>query len=167
MTKSNIHITPQKRILLKSFIEFKGVQKVLQILQTLNKNTLQISIIGKHAQKTINSERSLILEEDELISQCGEILKSPIDFGIIPNPEIGTIFIIGSFAPMFLQEVNGKKLGSMPMGPYSILRGLGIDEESVTANLKALVNGSYLIILRGHYDELNLLKGKLSDVWIL
>ncbi|MGB3344201.1 MAG: hypothetical protein WBA61_09830 [Aequorivita sp.] len=161
MTNPEFSIDKQKRILLKAFAEFKEVEKTIKILQPIDAKNLQISVLGQLAPNKNNNEKTLKYSEDELKAQFEELFKPSLDFGTISNPEIGTIFILGAFMPMFLQEINGTKLGSMSMGPYGILRGLGIDQERATNYLKALTNGRYLIIIRGYDKELNILEEKL------
>lgn len=162
MTNSELSINKQKRILLKSFVEFKEVKKTIEILQMIDAQNLQISVLGQLIPNRNNTKITLKYSKDELKAQFEELFKSSLDFGTVSNPEIGTIFIVGAFTPMFLQKINGNKLGSMSMGLYGILRGLGIDQERVTNYLKALTNGRYLIIIRGHDKELNKLEEKFG-----
>jgi hypothetical protein len=159
--KSKDQETKQRHVFLKSYPRFEQIEAAVKMLQPIKGNNMQVSILGKLNTKSYKNEKKSIYSENELKTHCEAMFQLPIDFGIISNPEIGKIFIAGSFAPMFLQEINGKKLGSMSMGLYGVLRGLGIDQERVTSYLKALLNGEYLIVLRGYDKELNLWEDKL------
>jgi len=162
MINSEFSINKQKRILLKSFEDLNKVKKIVEIIQMINAKNLQISILGQLVQNKNNNEKTLKYAEDELKVHFEDLFKSSFKFGTISNPEIGEIFIVGAFTPIFLQEINGKKLGSMSMGPYGILRGIGIDRQRATDYLKALTNGRYVVIIRGYHNELNQVEDKLG-----
>ncbi|TYC10557.1 hypothetical protein ES677_11490 [Bizionia gelidisalsuginis] len=140
-------IKEQKIIFLQSYSEFKQIEN---LVHTINKSdtSLQVAILGKVTQQDLNNSTVAM----EL--RCNTLFEPISNFGIISNPEIGDFFVAGAFATMFLQEVNGKKIGAMSMGPYSILRGLGVHQDSVNHHLKKLISGSYILILRGSEDEL-------------
>jgi len=166
MTKSKTPEKKQRRTILRSFTAFNEVEKVISILQKINDLNIEVSLLGPLTETKRYSEKSLSDLELEIKTRCEELFESPLHFGTVSNPEIGSVFITGAFAPIFLQEINEKKIGSMSTGPYSILRGLGIDQERVTAYLKALTNGNYVIIFRGYDEELYQLKEALNDVWV-
>ena len=162
--KSKIEETKQRRVFLKIYPNFQLIKKAGKILKENIENNLQVSILGKLPKKNLKNNKELITAEDAIITNYKAIFKTPINYGIISNSEIGNIYIVGSFTPMFLQEINGKKIGSMPTGPYSILRGLGIDNEKVNTYLNALKNGNYLLILRGYKNKLEQLEDRLMNL---
>lgn len=162
--KSKSQDTNQKRVFLKSYSKFQQIEKIVKALKLSENSNLQVSIIGKFDQENLNDVKELIALEDEMETKCKALFAHPIDFGILSNPEIGTIFITGFLVSMFLQEIELKKIGAMLTGPYGILRGLGIDQESTTKALKALYDGNYLIILRGYDIELNQFQNNLKTL---
>ncbi|WP_111707686.1 hypothetical protein [Lutibacter citreus] len=157
MTKSKIQETKQqRRIFLKTFTKYNQIEDAIKILkENYYEDHLQVTIIGEFSKKN---------KLEAIKTQLKGLFNSPLNFGIITNSEIGTVFIIGSFTSMFLQEINGKKIGSMSMGPNSILCGLGIVQEKVTTCLKALKNGKYLLIIRGFNNKLNKLEDSLIQL---
>ncbi|MFD2914564.1 hypothetical protein [Psychroserpens luteus] len=162
--KSKSQETNQKRVFLKSYPKFKQVEDVLKTLQESKNSNLQVSIIGKFDEDSLDDPKKLFALEEEMEIKCKALFAHPIDFGILSNPEIGTIFITGFLVSMFLQEIELKKIGAMLTGPYGILRGLGIDQERSTFYLKALHLGNYLIILRGFENELNQFQNNLKKM---
>ena len=109
-------------------------------------------IIGK--MQSINSDTNFKPSWMDLKNYCTNELHLSSNFGMVSNPEIGTLFIAGFLAPMFLQEIDGKKIGSLSTGLYGILRGLGIDQNSVVTYSKALHTNNFLLIIRGNKDEM-------------
>jgi len=152
--KSNSQEANQKRVFLKSYPKFWHIEKVVKALKLSENSNLQVSIIGKFNEENLSDAKELAALEDDMETQCKALFTQPIDFGILSNPEIGTIFITGFLVSMFLQEVELKKIGTLLTGPYGILRGLGINQENATLYLKALCLGNYLIIVRGFENEL-------------
>ncbi|WP_452229141.1 MULTISPECIES: hypothetical protein [unclassified Lacinutrix] len=141
--------TNQKRVFLKSYPNFQQIEKTIKALKLSQNKDVQVSIIGKFNPDYLEDRKKQIALENEMEKKCKALFAYPIDFGILSNPEIGTIFITGFLVSMFLQEIERKEIGAMLTGPYGILRGVGIDQESATMSLKALQLGNYLIILRG------------------
>jgi hypothetical protein len=82
-----------------------------------------------------------------------ELLGEAIDFGSFNNPEIGVVFIVGALTSIFLNDINGKMLGTMSMGIYGVLRGLGAYKFEAETYLRALNNNEYLLIIRGVDDK--------------
>ena len=83
------------------------------------------------------------------------------EFALFCNPEIGTLFIAGSLVSQFIHDMDGKMLGEMTSGPYGILRGLGITKKDSALFLKALNDGSLLLILRAYDYELKRMEALL------
>lgn len=156
--------TNQKRVFLKSYPNFQQIEKVIKAMKLSQNKDVQVSIIGKLDLDHLEDRKKQIALENEMEKKCKALFAYPIDFGILSNPEIGTIFITGFLVSMFLQEIELKKIGAMLTGPYGILRGLGIDQKSATKALKALYDGNYLIILRGYDIELNQFQNNLKKL---
>ncbi|MCK0131617.1 hypothetical protein MWU59_08885 [Flavobacteriaceae bacterium F08102] len=152
MTKPKHREIKHRHVLLKSFSDFDQIEQLITSLKTYG-NTLQLTILGRFDDThhgTAKNQDWL----DSLVLKWKNCSVLPIEVGVVSNPEIGTIFIAGSFADMFLQEINGKKIGSMTTGIYGVLRGLGIDQERVNTYMNALSEGDYVLILRGYHHEL-------------
>ncbi|MGJ8548970.1 hypothetical protein [Winogradskyella wichelsiae] len=150
----------EKRVLLKSYPKIKQIENVINNIYHTSNSNVQISVLGKLEADKTNS--SFLNAKNDLQQYCEQNLKLSSNFGIILNPEIGTFFIAGFLAPMFLQEINGKTIGSMSTGLLGILSGLGINQNNVSTYLKVLEKGNYLLILRGSNTVLNKLESQLK-----
>ena len=160
--KSKINETKQKRVLLKSYSKFQQIEQAIQTLKVSNSTNLQISIIGKFDDNGLDDAKTLIVLEEDMETKCKALFEYPIDFGILSNPDIGSLFITGFLVSLFLQEIELKEIGAMLTGPYGILRGLGIDKDNAQTYLKALHDGDYLIIIRGFENELKQFEADLK-----
>ncbi|TYB79481.1 hypothetical protein [Bizionia myxarmorum] len=160
--KSNIEETRQKCVLLKSFPKFQQIENVIDRICHTNNDGIQISVLGK--LEGINLDTHPAVSWNELKNHCEDELILTSNSGMVSNPEIGAFFIVGFLAPIFLQEINGKKIGSMSTGLYGILRGLGIDQDRVTACSKSLSSGNYLLIVRGSRDEIMKLEDNIKEL---
>ena len=160
--KSKINETKQKRVLLKSYSKFQQIEQAIQTLKVSNNTNLQISIIGKFDDNGLDDAKTLIALEEDMETKCKALFEYPIDFGILSNPVIGSLFITGFLVSLFLQEIELKEIGAMLTGPYGILRGLGIDKDNAQTYLKALHDGDYLMIIRGFDNELNQFEAELK-----
>ncbi|KGL64296.1 hypothetical protein [Polaribacter sp. Hel1_85] len=154
----------QKQVFLKSYPRFKEIEEALKILKKDKESNLQVSILGKVAKKKPGDLQNLIIQENAIKTRCEKLCEYPIEFKVLSNPEIGTIFITEFLAPIFLQKVGRKTIGALSTGPYGILRGLGIDEVRAILYLKALHKGDFLLILRGYKNELNQIEDNLREL---
>jgi len=155
--ESKIKETTQKRIFIKSYPKFEQIEALIKVMDLQENKNPQISIIGTFDEDPLDAKKNITALEEEMETKCKALFPYPIDFGILSNPEIGTIFITGFLVSTFLQEIERKEIGAMLTGPYGILRGLGIYPESAALNLKALQLGRYLLIVRGTKKELKVL----------
>ncbi len=146
----------EKRVLLKSFSTINQIEKTIKHICRLDNDGIQISVLGK--LEDVNLDSNFSNYWSELKTYCANDLKLTSSFGMVSNPEIGTFFIAGFLAPMFLQKINGKTIGSMSTGLYGILRGIGASETQATAYLRLLNSGSYVLILRGIEAKLEIYK---------
>ena len=160
--KSKINETKQKRVLLKSYSKFQQIEQAIQTLKVSSNTNLQISIIGKFDDNGLDDAKTLIVLEEDMETKCKALFEYPIDFGILSNPVIGSLFITGFLVSLFLQEIELKEIGAMLTGPYGILRGLGIDKDNAQTYLKALHDGEYLMIIRGFENELKQFEAELK-----
>ena len=150
-----------KEVLLLSYTNINKVDDAIKHICDLGSSGIQISILGKLDDLTLEYKFSNYWSE--LKEHCADDLKLTSSFGLVSNAEIGTFFIAGFLAPMFLQEINGKTIGSMSTGLYGILRGLGLNKESVLEYSNALHKGNYILIIRAHKSELLDIEGHLKE----
>ena len=149
---SKLKIASEKKILIKSFPEIQHIEKLIKRICKMDIKSIQLSVLGKleGMDLDINYGNSWLA----LKRYCDNELTLSSNFGIVSNPEIGTIFIAGFLAPLFLQEINKKQIGEIPTAIYGILRGIGIDEDSISDYLKTLNKNNFLLIIRGNKNEL-------------
>jgi hypothetical protein len=151
----------QKVTFIKDYSDFSQTEKALLDLTNDKSFNSQFSIIGKlsdenYPTKRFTSGRFLI--EDRLIKMLG----ASVTYGKVVNSEIGTLIVIGFLASYFLQEVEGKTLGSLSEGPYGIIRGLGFSNEETAYFIKAVDAGHFLLLIRDYQHVLNKLKKTLA-----
>jgi len=161
MTKPENSELKQRRVLLKKYSTPHQLEQLLTLLKRQSA-AVQLTLLGKVTTAADHKNETDHEWLDDFVTRWRKFATTPIEYGVVTNPEIGTIFIVGSFADMFLQEINGKKIGSMTTGIYGVLRGLGIDQEAVNAYINALSDGTYLIILRGYDYELRSFNERIS-----
>ncbi len=150
----------EKRVLLRSYPKIEQIKNVINSIYHTPINDVQISVLGKLEAEKPNS--NFLNAKKKLQQYCEHNLKLSSNFGIILNADVGPFFIAGFLTPMFLQEINGKTIGSMSTGLFGILRGLGINQNNVNTYLKALEKGNYILILRGSSTVLNKLESQLK-----
>ncbi|NAS13723.1 hypothetical protein [Poritiphilus flavus] len=158
----NVPKTEQKRVTFKVYSQIKDIDKTLKTLRCNNFQNLEISILGildKRFALETEKGHKIPYMENLWIDLTGA--RPDIDF--LYNPEIGNIFIIGFLVPTFLHEVEGKSLGAISIGPYDIFRGLGISLYQTNRIIKALAEGSYLLIVRGNLYESNILEDIINE----
>jgi len=157
---SKIDYTREKRVVLRSYPKIEEIENVLNSIYHTPINHVQISVLGKLEAEKPNS--NFVNAKEKLQQYCEHNLKLSSNFGIILNADIGPFFIAGFLTPMFLQEINGKTIGSMSTGLLGILSGLGINQNDVGIYLKGLRKGNYILILRGSNTVLNKLESQLN-----
>jgi len=150
----------QRTTFIKDYSDFNQIEKALFNL-THNKNFIsQFSIIGKLSDENYPTQRftnGRFLIEDRL----KKVLDTSIHYGKVVNSKIGTLIITGFLASYFLQEVEGRTLGSLSEGPYGIIRGLGFSNEETVYFIKAVDAGHFLLLIRDYQYRLNELKKTL------
>ncbi len=122
------------------------VEKWVDFL-TKNDSDSHLTIMFKLGQQNLD-DMSLEDLKLKLENYWQKILGPMTEFGLFYNQDIGTIFITGPYTGLFVQEVNGKKLGALPEGLYGILRGLGLNSKETSTTLEKLAEGQYLILGR-------------------
>lgn len=150
-----------KQVLFKTYSALNSLNKTLNLIREKEISNLELCILGKTDSNFLeikDSTKALVDLENNWKTYEGNLSK----FKFLHNPKIGKIFIVGFLESMFLNDLEGKKLGSMSVGPYGILRGLGASQLEANEIIKALTEGSYLLIVRGYHNELDALEAALS-----
>ncbi|MFT5737432.1 MAG: hypothetical protein ACI9SG_001781 [Maribacter sp.] len=145
----------QKHFSIKSFQQLWQLEEAIQELPKHTIAQLELSVLGKTAHGCVSNDKETQKAQKELKHYWKRSLGPTLNFGIFCNPELGTLFIVGSLASQFLNDMDGKALGEMRSGPYGILRGLGIPEKDATSCIKDLNEAYFLLILRGYDYELD------------
>lgn len=157
---SKLEIVREKKVLIQSFPKIHHIENLIKRICKINTSSVQISVLGKLKSMDLDinyGDTWLALKR-----YCDNELTLSSNFGIVSNPEIGTIFIAGFLAPLFLQEINKKQIGEIPTAIYGILRGIGIDENSISDYLKTLNKNNFLLIIRGNKNEIILLQDSIK-----
>ena len=152
-----------RHFLIKSYRNLPQLKEAILELSNATSVKPNISVLGKLGSDCIVKNKQTKLAKTELKRIFKGVLGAKTDFAIFCNPEIGTLFITGSLVSQFLNDMNGTVLGEIPSGPYGILRGLGITENNASKYLKDLNKKSFLLILRGYDDELNIIEELLKN----
>ena len=161
--KKEIENKKQKSFLIKSFKQLWRLEEAIQKIRMNATTVPQLSVLGKFSKDCISIDVEALKAKKELKQYWKDSLGPASDFGMFCNPEIGTLFIVGSLVSQFLHDVDGKVLGEIPSGPYGILRGLGTTEEDTSNYIKGLNEAIYLLIIRAYDFELDYVKELLKD----
>lgn len=146
--------TEKKQVLLKAYSEQWQLKKAIEAIANDKTTDTQLSVLIKLENSYFEDSRIQRTEKEELMKYWGRLLGPTSDFGFFTKPEIGTIFTAGALAGTFLHDVEGTKLAELSAGPYSILRGLGVADDQAGAHIKTLVEGGFMLILRGFDRDL-------------
>lgn len=151
------HNVMQKQTYFRAYPELSKLESALRNLKKENASVIQISILVKVTQ--FFDDKDIEYSKDTAIinSYWEDLFGKTVNFGTFCNQECGSVFIVGSLITIFLHKINGKSLAALSSGTYGIFRGIGGSEEQSTINLKSLNSGSYLLILRGDKNILDLL----------
>jgi hypothetical protein len=160
---TGIYNAKQKEVYFKEYANLSLLENSLKHLNKTDLTKFEISILGKVAQFYLDRDLKVSKDTDTLKIYWEKVLDNTIDFGILHNPELENIFIVGALASTFLYEVDGKALGMLSSGPYGILRGIGASEAQATSLIKTLNNGNFLLIFRGTETDLENYKRLLEE----
>ncbi len=153
--KTKIIKAERKYFSIKSYQELGQLEEAIQDIRKNTIAQLELSVLGKIANGCVSNDKETQNAQKELKHYWKRSLGPTLDFGLFCNPELGTLFIAGSLASQFLNDMDGKALGELRSGPYGILRGLGISEKDATSYIKDLNEAYFLLILRGYDYELD------------
>mgnify|MGYP001038049588 CR=1 FL=1 len=163
MTTENYY-TKQKQIYFKAFQHLSHLENALKCIKREGIFNSQISILGKTTQFFEDKEIEISDEFFSIKKYWKNQLGHSVNFGSFYNPQIGTIFIVGSLASTFLHKINGKPLAALSSGSYGIFRGIGASKIEASAYLKLLNRGNFLLVFRGFENELHQLENLLQAV---
>ncbi len=156
--KTRVKRLTDKQFFSKIYFRLSQLERAIKEISKYP-SVYEISVLGKVGHLKIELD-----EEIAMKNYWSALLKDESEFGYFFNPEIGTIFIVGPLAPLFLDDMEGKSLGSMSTGPNGILRGLGINEEQAINQIKKLNQGGYLLIVRGHSLDAKILNDAFESL---
>lgn len=156
--------TEQKRILLKAYVEQWQLEKAIEIILENQSADIQLSLLGKLEDSYSEDSPQPLNEKEHIKNYWRRLLGVTADFGFFSNPETGTIFTAGPLVGTFLHDVEGTKLAELSAGPYGILRGLGVVADRTGAHIKTLIEGGFLLIVRGYDLELKKLEDALLSL---
>ena len=129
----------------KMIAQLSEVERVVDRTNKDDSDT-QLTFLFKLGKHCFGEDRKIEGQSRRLKNYWKKLLGPTIDFGSFYNRDIGTIFIAGPLSEIFLQDVDGKKLGAFTEGPYGILRGLGLNHVKASVAIKKLNEGQYLLL---------------------
>lgn len=138
--------TVKPQVFFKCIEQLLNVERWVEFLAE-NASDAHVTVMFKVGQNNIDKPGSVVLKS-ELGKYWKKLLGPMTESGLFYNQDIGTIFITGPYAAMFLQEVNGKKLGALSEGLFGILRGMGLDRQETYKAIEKLREGQYLLLGR-------------------
>ena len=160
----NVPKTTQKRAFLKAYDQIDQIENAIKAIKENSTTEVVLSILGNFGEEHSNSPKGLANKKKYLETYFKELMGTDTDFDSFYNSETGYVFVTGFIVPMFLHRVGEKKIGGLFGGPYGILRGLGISEDSATNFLKKLNDGKYLLLARGNHVDIQTLEGILEEL---
>ena len=138
--------TVKPHVFFKTIARLIFVERWVEFLAE-NVSDAHVTVMFKLGQGDLDKLDSVVLKS-KLERYWKEVLGPKTEVGQFYNQEIGTVFIAGPYAAMFVQEVNGKKLGALSEGLFGILRGMGLDRQETYKAIEKLREGQYLVLGR-------------------
>ena len=138
------------------------MENALKDLEQIAPTHLKITVVGKVAQFYSNDDSDDYKNLATLKMYWNQLLGGSTTFASFKNAVLGNIFIAGPLASTFLGEVNGKTLGTLSVGPYGIMMGMGATVLQAKTFIEMLHNGCYLLLLRGQEQDLEQYKNILE-----
>ena len=154
--KAKVTKSVHKHVFSKIYLDSFHILEASEII-TNESADYELSILGKTNILNSAQNKGQINTGIAIKDHLSKITKVAMECDYFYNPEIGYIFITGPLTSIFLNDLEGKTLGTISVGPYGILRGLGISPKEATAHIKALKKGGYLLIARGYNNDIDTL----------
>ena len=159
--KAQVNKSAHKHVYSKIYFDSFHVLEAAEIINNASAD-YELSILGKTNILNSAQNKGQINTGIAIKDHLSKITKVVMEYDYFYNPEMGYIFIIGPLSSIFLDDLEGKSLGTISAGPYGILRGLGISPKEATSHIEALKKGGYLLIVRGYVDDMNTLENILG-----
>jgi len=159
--KAKVTKSAHKHVFSKIYFDSFHALEAAEIIANESAN-YELSILGKTNILNATQNKGQINTGIAIKDHLGKITKVVMEYDYFYNPEIGYIFITGPLSSIFLNDLEGKTLGTISAAPFGILRGLGISPKQATTHIEALKKGAYLLIVRGYDDDMVFLKNILG-----
>ena len=142
------------KIYFKSYESLSSLELAIKDLAGTAAIDGKVTVVGKVTKFCSDKNIDVLKNFDTLKMYWQKFLRNSDSFGSFKNSEIGNVFIAGPLASTFLGDVNGKTLGTLSVGPFGIIRGMGASELQAKTFLEMLDLGNYLVLFRGRESEL-------------
>ncbi|MEM8522790.1 hypothetical protein [Flavobacterium sp. PL12] len=160
----NILNVEPKKIYFSAYENLSQLEKAVKLIEERRPIDFKITVMGT-VFKICAEQNNGDLKNHYLLQEYWNILlRNHPKLGVFYNPELGSTFIVGTLASAFMNEINGKILGSLLVGPYAIIRGMGATEAQALELINALKAQKYLILFRGERNDLEKYKIILEDI---
>lgn len=153
--------TVNKHVFSKIYFDPSRIARVAKII-TDEFSNYELSILGKTSILYSALNQDPLSVEVPIKKHTSSLTKVNMKYDYFYNPDIGYIFVTGPLTSIFLNDLEGKTLGAISVGPYSILRGLGIPQKKANAHIRALKKGGYLLILRTEDNAIDVFNNHLD-----
>lgn len=148
---SKLKITGRQHTFSETIPQLENVEKFVGRIAE-NRLYSPLTVLLKLGQYDQQQSKSAACNKG-FINYWKHLLGPSTEFGLFFNEDIGTIFIVGPYSALFLQEVDGKKLGALSQGIYGILRGLGLSDQKTSEAIRKLGEGQYLLLGKVSRDD--------------
>ena len=152
------------KIYFKPYQSLSSLETAIKDLEVVAAIDCKITVVGKVTKFCSDKNIDVLKNFDTLKMYWQKFLCNSDSFGSFKNSEIGNVFIAGPLASTFLGDVNGKTLGTLSVGPFGIIRGMGASEIQPKTFLEMLNLGNYLVLFRGSESELEKYKAILDPL---
>lgn len=155
----NKKIKGQKReFKIHAFDDIPQALKFINSIRLLNLEHFEISVLQKLDSNCESPSSDILINEKEAEKKWTILISKPNSSGIFRNHYLGTIYVAGHLAPIFLKKLTSSNIGSLDNGPYAIFKGLGINDQLIPKLFFKLSNCKILLIVRAHKEKLKILK---------
>ena len=150
----SIENTEQKKIYFTSYSNLIELEHAVKRIEERRPLDFKITVMGIVFKICFEENNEDLNNVGELQDYWNILLRNHPKLGMFDNAELGKTFIVGTLASAFMNEIDGKTLGTLSVGPYAIIRGMGATEEQAKELIKSLKEHKYLIVFRGVEKEL-------------
>ena len=140
------------RIYFKPYPTLSSLENTVTALTKLG--VTEFTVLGKLNQLFLEMNKPDLNNAAVLKLYWEKLLGKSTVFGSFTNSALGDIFIAGPLSSTFLGDVNGKTLGTLSVGPYGIMLGMGATETQAKTFIETLQLNHFLILFRGVESKL-------------